>query len=117
MSYEIRIDDTGRAVSDLGVIEHPWPVPAEASGSVVAEIGPMILLDGITMIGLEMWEWLYESGGFDLQLTKSDDDAQSFLHIHASNGRWTYELHPAHWAEGAAIDDRDLGVYLGVWPD
>jgi hypothetical protein len=64
-----------------------------------------------------MWEWLYESGGFDLQLTTSDDSTRSFLHIHAANGRWTYELHPAHWADDIAPDDPDLGVYLGLWPD
>ena len=64
MSYEIRIDDDGRAICKLGVIKYPWPVPSEDSRYAVAAIGPMILVDGITMMGLEMWEWLYESGGF-----------------------------------------------------
>ena len=35
-------------------------------------IGPLILVYGITMMGLEMWERLYESVGFDMQLTTSD---------------------------------------------
>jgi hypothetical protein len=51
MSYEIRIDENGRAVCELGVITYPWPVPSEDSHYVVAAIGPMILLDGITMMG------------------------------------------------------------------
>ena len=116
VSFELHFDETGRVVCELGVIAYPWPQKVDGTCDV-ANIGPLILLDGLAMYGLEEWEWLYESGGFDLQLTKSEDGSRSFLHIHAGNGRWAYELFPAHWRDESPYAPVDAGVFLGRWPD
>ena len=113
MSFELHFDETGRVVCELGVIAYPWPQKVDGTCDV-ANIGPLILLDGLTMFGLEEWEWLYESGGFDLQLTKSEDGSRSFLHIHAGNGRWAYELFPAHWRDESPYGPVDA---CSAWPD
>jgi hypothetical protein len=113
-SFELHFDDAGNVVCNLGVIAHPWPTKVPGTHDV-ADIGPLIVIDGVTVFGLEEWEWLY--GDFDLHLTKSDGDSRMFLEIHAGNGCWTYQLFEAHWRDESPYAPIDAGVYLGVWPD
>jgi hypothetical protein len=113
-NFELHFDEAGNVVCDLGVIAHPWPKKVPGT-SDAADIGPLIVVDGVTVLGLEEWEWLY--GDFDLHLTKSDGGRRMFLEIHAGNGRWTYELHEAHWRNESPYAPIDAGVYLGIWPD
>jgi hypothetical protein len=103
VGFEIRMDGRDRAVCDLGVIGG-----SEYSGA------PLILVEAVTVCGLEQWEWLHDGRG-DLQMTRDGD--RSFLHVHADDGRWTYELHPAYWWDGRTDIPWEFGVYLGVWPD
>jgi hypothetical protein len=115
-SFELHFDGAGNVVCDFGVIPHPWPEKLPGTADV-ANIGALIVVDGVTVLGLEEWEWLYESGGFDLHLTKGQADSRMFLEIHAGNGRWTYELFEAHWRDESPYAPIDAGVYLGIWPD
>jgi hypothetical protein len=113
-SFELHFDDEGNVVCSLGVIAHPWPTKVTGTADV-AEIGPLIVVDGVTVVGLEEWEWL--SGDFELHLTRSEDGSRVFLEIYAGNGRWTYELFEAHWRDESPYAPIDAGVYLGIWPD
>ena len=103
--FEIRIDARDRVVCDLGVIDG-----SAHSGA------PLILVEAVTVCGLEEWEWLHDRRG-DLQLTKSEDGERSFVHVHADHGRWTYALFSAYWWDGRRDVPWELGVYRGVWPD
>ena len=115
-SFELHFDGAGNVVCDFGVIPYPWPEKLPGTADV-ANVGPLIVVYGVTVVGLEEWEWLYESGGFDLHLTKGAADSRMFLEIHAGNGRWTYELFEAHWRDESPYGPIDAGVYLGIWPD
>jgi hypothetical protein len=114
-SFELHFDEARSVVCDLGVIAHPWLTRVLGTHDVV-DIDPVIMVDGVTVFGLEEWEWL-NGGDFDLRLTKSDDGSRMFLEIHAGKGRWTYELFEAHWRDESPYAPIDAGVYLGIWPD
>ena len=116
MTFELHIDEHGNVACELGVIAYPWPGMVAGTRDV-ANIGSLIVVDGVTLFGLEEWEWLYESGGFDLHLTTSEEDARMFLHIYAGNGSWTYELFEAHWRGESPYGVADAVAYLGRWPD
>lgn len=131
MSVEIRwpVGARNEAVTQWGVIDYPDPRPDRG------EVGPLIIAvaaslheeeeyyaRGCTPEGRTRWQYYSgvrkQSGRLFLSTAYP---IYSSINIHDDSGwifsketqSWTWELFPAHFADG----EGPYGVYVGRWPD
>ena len=90
---------------DWGRIEHPKARPDRG------EVGHLVLVaaDGLYDLIINGPNWRDRPALASATL----DGPRMFYHLDYDGRRWTWELFPCHWADGAKHPE----LYIGRWPD
>lgn len=110
MSVEIRINDSNEYECDWGVIEHSEPRPD------LAQVGHLMVTTDDYLADLLTTPGAYRIPPKGPQIglhSATENSGRLFAHHDYNGRRWTWELFPAHFADGKGPE----GVYVGRWPD